>query len=43
MQEKLSPLFGNRPIQIASKRILENPYRRRTIEPDLQTLYAARR
>lgn len=43
MQDDLSPLFGNRPIQLADPKILENPYRRRTIEPDLKTLYAAGR
>jgi len=43
MQDDLAPLFGNRSIQLASPEILENPYRRRTIEPDLKTLYAARR
>ena len=41
MQDDLSPLFGNRPIQIASPGILKNPYRRRTILPDLRTLYGA--
>lgn len=43
MQEKLSPLFGNRRVEITSPGILENPYRRLTIERDLTTLYAARR
>ena len=42
MQDDLAPLFGNRPIQLADPKILENPYRRRTIEPDLKTLYVAR-
>ena len=41
MKDDLSPLFGNRPIQIASPGILKNPYRRRTILPDLKTLYGA--
>lgn len=41
MQEELSPLLGNRRIQIASPGILKNPYRRRTILPDLRTLYEA--
>jgi len=41
MQDELSPLFGNRPVQIASPGILKNPYRRRTILPDLRTLYEA--
>ncbi|MEW6689984.1 MAG: nucleotidyltransferase domain-containing protein [Pseudomonadota bacterium] len=39
LQDELSPLFGNRRIQIASPGILKNPYRRRTILPDLRTLY----
>ena len=38
---ELSPLFGNRTIQIAGPGILKNPYRRETILPDLKTLYAA--
>lgn len=42
MQDDLSPLLGNRPVQIASPGILKNPYRRRTILPDLRTLYEAR-
>jgi predicted nucleotidyltransferase len=41
MQDELSPLFGGRPIQIASPGILKNPYRRRTILPDLRVLYEA--
>jgi len=42
MQDELSALFGNRRVEITSPGILENPYRRRTIERDLKTLYAAR-
>ncbi len=41
MQDELSPLFGNRKIQIASPGILKNPYRRRSILRDLKTLYEA--
>ena len=41
IQDELSPLFGNRTIQIASPGILKNPYRRETILPDLKTLYEA--
>jgi predicted nucleotidyltransferase len=41
MQNELSPLFGNRTIQIAGLGILKNPYRRETILPDLRTLYEA--
>ena len=39
MQEALSPLFGGRQVSIASPGILENPYRRTTIERDLKVLY----
>lgn len=42
MQDELSPLFGNRRVEIASPEILSNPYRRRTIERDLQVLYESR-
>jgi len=41
MQEELSALFGNRRVDIATPEILENPFRRRAITPDLKTLYAA--
>ena len=43
LQDELSALFGNRRVEITSPGILENPYRRRTIERDLKTLYASRR
>ncbi|HVP08061.1 MAG TPA: nucleotidyltransferase domain-containing protein [Burkholderiales bacterium] len=43
LQDELSALFGNRKVGITSPDILKNPYRRRTIERDLRTLYAARR
>jgi len=41
MQEELSPLFGRRKVHIASPTIIENPYRRKTILPDLRRLYEA--
>ena len=41
VQEAFSPLFGNRRIDLATPEILENPFRRRAIEPDLKVLYAA--
>ena len=41
MQDALSPLFGNRPVQLTSPEILRNPYRRKTILPDLTVLYEA--
>jgi predicted nucleotidyltransferase len=43
LQDKLSAIFGNRRVEITSPGVLENPYRRRTIERDLIALYAARR
>lgn len=42
MQGELSKLFGGRRIDVTSPQILENPYRRRSIEPDLKLIYAAR-
>jgi predicted nucleotidyltransferase len=39
MQEALSPLFDNRQVNIAGPGILNNPYRRSTIERDLKVLY----
>jgi predicted nucleotidyltransferase len=41
MQDDLSPLFWKREVHVAGPEILENPYRRRTILPDLRTLYEA--
>jgi predicted nucleotidyltransferase/DNA-binding transcriptional ArsR family regulator len=41
MQDELSPLFGGRKVDLATPEILENPFRRKTIVPDLTTLYAA--
>ena len=43
MQDELSALFAGRKVELTSPEILENPYRRRTIERDLRTLYASRR
>ena len=39
MQEELSDTFGGRKIDLAFPSVLENPYRRRAIEPQLQALY----
>jgi predicted nucleotidyltransferase len=39
MQDALSPLFGGRSVHIAGPGILDNPYRRETIERDLKLLY----
>jgi predicted nucleotidyltransferase len=41
MQDELSALFGGRQVNVAGREVLENPYRRRTILPDLKTLYEA--
>jgi len=41
LQDELSPLFGSRSIQLTSPEILRNPYRRKSIVPDLRTLYEA--
>ena len=42
IQDDLSAIFGDRKVQTTSPEILENPYRRKTIEPDLKILYVAR-
>lgn len=41
MQAELSSLFGGRKVDIASPQILENPFRRRAIVPDLKVIYEA--
>ncbi len=41
LQEELSALFGGRKVDIATPEILDNPFRRKTILPELMTLYAA--
>lgn len=41
LQEELSVLFNGRKVDIATAEILENPFRRKTILPELMTLYAA--
>ena len=38
VQEEFSELFGGRPVDLATPAILENPYRRKTIERDLRVL-----
>jgi len=42
MQDDFSAVFDHRKVDIASPEILRNPYRRKTILPDLKTLYEAR-
>lgn len=41
LQEELSALFGGRKVDVATPEILDNPFRRKTILPELKTLYAA--
>lgn len=41
MQEELSRAFDGRRIDLCFPGILRNPWRRRAIEPQLQTLYRA--
>jgi predicted nucleotidyltransferase len=41
IQEAFSTLFGGRRVDVASPAILNNPYRRRAIERDMEVLYAA--
>lgn len=40
IEDELAAILG-RPVDLASKEILRNPYRRRTILRDLKTIYAA--
>jgi predicted nucleotidyltransferase len=41
ISDAFSVLFGGRPVDVATASILENPYRRRAIERDMELLYAA--
>lgn len=41
IQEAFSRLFDGRKVDIATPSILRNPYRRRSIEKDMEELYAA--
>ncbi len=41
LQEELSALFGGRKVDVATPEILNNPFRRKMILPELKTLYAA--
>jgi predicted nucleotidyltransferase len=41
LKDALSALFANRAVDLATPSILENPYRRRAIEKDMEELYAA--
>lgn len=42
MENALAALFGNRRIDLAPPGILRNPYRRKSILPDLRVLYEAK-
>lgn len=39
LRDALSQVFGGRPVDLAFAGILDNPYRRRSIEPQLRALY----
>ena len=39
LQDDFSRLFGGRAVDIVPPEILRNPYRRKTIEPDLKVFY----
>jgi len=39
LQDELSALFAGRPVDIATPSILKNPFRRRTVTRDLETLF----
>lgn len=41
LRDELSKVFDGRPVDLAFKGILENPYRRRAIEAQLRSLYPA--
>jgi predicted nucleotidyltransferase len=41
IQDAFSVLFGGRKVDVATPSILNNPYRRRAIEKDMEELYAA--
>lgn len=41
IQDAFSELFGGRKVDVTTASILENPYRRRAIERDMEVLYAA--
>lgn len=39
LQDELSAVFGGRRIDLAFPSVLDNPYRRRSIEPQLRPLF----
>jgi len=42
LQDELSAVFNGRAIDLAFDSVLNNPYRRRAIEPQLRAVYPAR-
>jgi predicted nucleotidyltransferase len=41
LRDALSQVFGGRPVDLAFNSVLDNPYRRRAIEPQLRPLFPA--
>ena len=41
MRDALSQVFGGRAVDLAFNSVLDNPYRRRAIEPQLRPLFPA--
>ena len=41
LQDELSGIFGQRPVDVATSSILRNPYRRKSILKDLTPIYGA--
>ena len=41
IQDAFATVFGGRKVEVATPAILNNPYRQRAIEKDMQELYAA--
>jgi len=41
LRDELSKIFGGRKVDVATRSILKNPYRRRAIVRELEELYAA--
>ena len=41
MQREFSALFDDRPVELVPREVLNNPFRRQAIEPELRLLYEA--
>jgi len=41
LQQEFSALFGNRQVELVPPEVMKNPFRRKTILPDLRVLYEA--